>query len=79
MRRIEPIWRSASVILQAAACPWINPARRSFSRELLARRLGAMPPETVGPGSIGRVVKELQRDHFTPPALAGHAAPRRLW
>jgi hypothetical protein len=47
----------------AAAQP-IEPGRRSAFLEALASRLRG---QEVGPGAVGRAIRELQRDFWTPP------------
>ena len=66
-----------SIVLQAAS-PLDRAGRQPFI-DAVARRLGSMPQGAIGPGTVSRICRELQRQHWVPPALAGHAPPRRLW
>jgi hypothetical protein len=58
---------------EQSAAPLDRAGRQSFI-DAVARRLGALPAATIGPGTIARVCRELQRDHLTPPNLGD--APR---
>jgi hypothetical protein len=51
-------------VMQAAAP--IEPAHRDAFLRDIAAELAKCPAEELGPGSVFRIVRDVQRRHFTP-------------
>ena len=56
-------------VVMEAARP-LQPAHRSSFLEAVARELASLPAEQRGVGSVARVVRQLQRDHYSAPDLS---------
>lgn len=53
------------------------PERRSAFLERMAAELAVIPAEAIGPGTVARLCRTLQAEHYTAPARAcGAGAPR---
>jgi hypothetical protein len=59
-----------------AACRPLAPARRDDFLRALAEELRGKP---VGPGSVGRAIRELQREFFDPPQTGLTMRPATRW
>ena len=56
-------------IIMTAARP-LEPAHRSAFLVAVARELAAIPREQRGAGSVARIVRAVQRDHYDAPDLS---------
>jgi hypothetical protein len=48
----------------------LPPRERSAFLESVAAELASLAPSEIGPGSVGRIVRALWRDHFAAPDLS---------
>jgi hypothetical protein len=71
MSRPTPIALSDDALntIMDAARP-LEPDRRSQFLERVAAELAGMPEDARGVGSIGRLCRQLQREHFSAPDLS---------